>query len=511
MDIPLNTIRDKMSSGDDQIGTATHSTSDELERGDTGSSGDGLFSTFNETQLAHQFPDIYAEFRAIVGEKHPVHRVFLFQKVIRLYDDLLQSSINTLEEAPILLRKGLSEYGLSCALKAVPASMSEEEALCSEDPDRIAIKSWNSIQKCQKILKNACNACEEVQRNVRLMANISTSLHDDAGAVTEEPASTLHAEQGMDKDRYSSVTRSDDLDCIICMKLLYKPVTTSCGHTFCRPCFQRTLDYTPSCPACRRVFHSGFELPINLTLQSLLERCFPDEYKSRQEEEANGVIGEGGRTPSLPLFVLSTVLPGETIALNIFEPRYRLMIRRVMEGNKRFGIITVNQNHELAQVGTEVEIKEIEATPDGRYIIEIIGLRRFTHKSMTEMDGYRVAEPVFFFDDPVSANQVEPLKKNLGKCKELLDDMLDKFVSLSVRSRRNQIAQAMQIFKKAAGPEPSIDEFEKFTFWVAAYITSFSQAGNRLKKDLVELKNPVERAELCLNMLTSAEQIHTLF
>ena len=500
-----------MSSSDDQVGEATHSKSDELEHGDRGSSRDNLFSIFNDTQLVDQFPDIFADYKRIVSEKHPVHRVFLFQKVIRLYDELLQSNANSLEETSFLLRKGLSEYGLSCALKAVPASISEEEALCSEDPDRIALKSWNTIQKCHKILQNACNACEEAQRKVRMLANIPTSLHDDAGEMaTEEPASRMQADQGINNARYSSVTRNDDLDCIICMKLLYKPVTTSCGHTFCRPCFQRTLDYTPSCPACRRVFHSGFELPINLTLQSLLERCFPDEYKRRHEEEANGIIREEGRTPSLPLFVLSTVLPGETIALNIFEPRYRLMIRRVMEGNKRFGIITVNQNHELAQVGTEVEIQEIEATPDGRYIIEIIGLRRFTHKSLTEMDGYRVAEPLFFFDDPVSADQVEPLKKTLEQCKQILEDLLEQIVSLSARSRRSQITQAMQIFKKTAGPEPSIDEFEKFTFWVAAYTTAFSKDGNRQKKDLVELKNPVERAELCLNMLKSAEQLESL-
>jgi len=38
---------------------------------------------------------------------------------------------------------------------------------------------------------------------------------------------------------------------------------------------------------------------------------------------------------------MSTVLPGEKIHLNIFEPRYRLMIRRAMEGNRRFGMAEV--------------------------------------------------------------------------------------------------------------------------------------------------------------------------
>ena len=41
---------------------------------------------------------------------------------------------------------------------------------------------------------------------------------------------------------------------------------------------------------------------------------------------------------------------GEKMALNIFEPRYRLMVRRCMEGNRLFGMATVNRQHELCEV-----------------------------------------------------------------------------------------------------------------------------------------------------------------
>ena len=43
--------------------------------------------------------------------------------------------------------------------------------------------------------------------------------------------------------------RSEDLDCILCLKLLYEPVTTPCGHTFCRPCFLRASDHSSKCAA----------------------------------------------------------------------------------------------------------------------------------------------------------------------------------------------------------------------------------------------------------------------
>jgi hypothetical protein len=41
--------------------------------------------------------------------------------------------------------------------------------------------------------------------------------------------------------------------CPICLKLLYEPVTTPCGHTFCRSCLTRSLENIQhTCPLCRR-------------------------------------------------------------------------------------------------------------------------------------------------------------------------------------------------------------------------------------------------------------------
>lgn len=36
--------------------------------------------------------------------------------------------------------------------------------------------------------------------------------------------------------------RTDDFDCTLCLKLLYEPVTTSCGHSFCRSCLFQSMD-----------------------------------------------------------------------------------------------------------------------------------------------------------------------------------------------------------------------------------------------------------------------------
>ena len=42
------------------------------------------------------------------------------------------------------------------------------------------------------------------------------------------------------------------VECPICLTLLCEPVTTPCGHTFCRPCLVSTLRRNmKKCPSCR--------------------------------------------------------------------------------------------------------------------------------------------------------------------------------------------------------------------------------------------------------------------
>ena len=53
------------------------------------------------------------------------------------------------------------------------------------------------------------------------------------------------------------------------------------------------------------------------------------------------------------------------MALNIFEPRYRLMVRRCMEGARRFGMATIGAGHELFPTACECEILECQPQPDG--------------------------------------------------------------------------------------------------------------------------------------------------
>jgi Lon protease-like protein len=90
----------------------------------------------------------------------------------------------------------------------------------------------------------------------------------------------------------------------------------------------------------------------------------------------------------LPLFPLGTVLfPGALLPLHIFEPRYRLLIRRCLEGQRPFGVVLIRTGSEVGvsepyEVGTEAKIVAESALPNGRSYIVTRGERRFAVESL---------------------------------------------------------------------------------------------------------------------------------
>lgn len=102
----------------------------------------------------------------------------------------------------------------------------------------------------------------------------------------------------------------------------------------------------------------------------------------------------------IPLFPLKTVLlPGNTLALKIFEPRYVDMIANCMREGDVFGIVLIHEGEETAidadiySVGTTATISDWENRADGLLGITILGVDRFEIASTrTQGDGLTFAE-----------------------------------------------------------------------------------------------------------------------
>jgi ATP-dependent Lon protease len=90
------------------------------------------------------------------------------------------------------------------------------------------------------------------------------------------------------------------------------------------------------------------------------------------------------RRRRLPLFVLPTVLlPGARLPLHVFEGRYRQMVARCLEYDRRFGLLFHREDlHgrfriEADRVGCVAEIASFSPLPDGRSLMVTEGIERF--------------------------------------------------------------------------------------------------------------------------------------
>lgn len=202
-------------------------------------------------------------------------------------------------------------------------------------------------------------------------------------------------------ERLRDVTHKE-LDCLVCYNLMLDPTTTSCGHTFCRRCLARVMDHSSICPFCRRGLHVPASLQnqsSNVILNSLLNGLCPDLVSARAdalkaEEQA------GDNVLNVPLFICTLSLPSMPTFLHVFEPRYRLMMRRVIEGSRQFGMVMYNRTHApqgdlgstpFLEYGTLLEIVNYELLRDGRSFIETRGIGRFKVRAHGLLDGYNVS------------------------------------------------------------------------------------------------------------------------
>src|SRR6188768_687868 len=146
----------------------------------------------------------------------------------------------------------------------------------------------------------------------------------------------------------------------------------------------------------------------------------------------------------IPLFPLpeTTLFPGVSRPLLIYEPRYRTMIADALKGDRIIGMVRLRPGFEkdydgrppIYAVGCAGRIEKYEQLPDGRYVILLQGLTAF-----------RV----------ISENQRKPYR--LGRV-EAVPDRLEEQERLELRSLRNRlISLLLKVLPPGTDlPDPSL-------------------------------------------------------
>jgi uncharacterized protein len=127
-------------------------------------------------------------------------------------------------------------------------------------------------------------------------------------------------------------------------------------------------------------------------------------------------------TEMLPLFPLGAVLyPGMLLPLNIFEERYRQLVRDLLEGPepRRFGVIAIRKGretgidgvHSLYEIGCTATVRRVDELDDGRFELVTVGTQRFRLLALDQTLPYLQGEIELLADDDVDRAAAAPFAR----------------------------------------------------------------------------------------------------
>lgn len=119
----------------------------------------------------------------------------------------------------------------------------------------------------------------------------------------------------------------------------------------------------------------------------LFRRILRTKFFSMKKHSENTAPTKSALPNVIPVFPLTGVLllPGGQLPLNIFEPRYLDMVNAALATDRIIGMIQPNLTAEINQkspplhkIGCAGKITEFIETTDGRYLITLTGISRFS-------------------------------------------------------------------------------------------------------------------------------------
>jgi Lon protease-like protein len=188
----------------------------------------------------------------------------------------------------------------------------------------------------------------------------------------------------------------------------------------------------------------------------------------------------------LPLFALPLVLfPGATLPLHIFEPRYRALLADCRAGDGRFGIVLSDAAAlEPGAVGCVAELRDVQALPDGRANIVVVGAERFALTRLVQAGTpYPLAEVRAWEDAP------EPDAEAL------------RALDASVRAAFARVARAARTIADDASPMPELPADPAALSFTVAAAVDFDLA---TRQRLLISRSAAERLRELDGLLTGA-------
>ena len=159
----------------------------------------------------------------------------------------------------------------------------------------------------------------------------------------------------------------------------------------------------------------------------------------------------------LPLFPLPEVVlfPNEVLPLHIFESKYRIMLKSVLEADSMFGVIKWDPNTKsMANVGCCAHIIKHQTAEDGRSNIITIGQQRFQVLEIVRSTPFYTAI-VSWIDDEITQNL-----QDLDSLRDSVIQALNDVVNLT-----SKLTNSQKILPDKLPNNPM-----ELSFWIGAHL-----------------------------------------
>ncbi len=193
----------------------------------------------------------------------------------------------------------------------------------------------------------------------------------------------------------------------------------------------------------------------------------PDDMPNDPYPDDTRVADSGTSTDifELPMFPLGSVLfPSMILPLRIFEPRYQALVRRCLDGDRRFGVAMIDRGSEVgggdvrSMIGCVSTILQEEEQTDGQWFLVCVGTGRLRIQEWLEDDPYPVARVSMWVDDDPTdelLHQVRALEAPFRTVLALASELDEWSVPLTIELSEDPILASYQM--SAVSPFGSFD------------------------------------------------------
>ena len=343
------------------------------------------------------------------------------------------------------------------------------------------------------------------------------------------------------------------LECSICRELYCNPVTLPCGHTFCDICVKMTSFYSPTnkCSLCRCPINE-YNFKMNTILNNLAKKTFPIIYKERIKDVNDA---ENDFYKTLPIFCLKDILlPGETLTLCIYEPRYIKMITHAINKSKQFIYYSTELNKNNNNINNDND-SDIPKENDIAFLVDIIAFNpirdsinvniKVTHRikisqcfNIPALPNIHITKYTKYTDEPIlissnnnnnntnndSNSELLITNKNILNSIRSTHNILDKFVNNIVLKLDKK---HLLLIHKFCGPKCTLDlanfnSITKYSYHIASLIKfAYKFSYNTIKlndnninpfqhniylKQICGTTNTLNRLNILINIINSVSK-----